>query len=436
MDAIVRHPMLSSAEADLVRRDPAIPGLATVLDPEAFLVALGRAAPGRDLRQAQITYVKYRPETYCRVGYRVEVAGAGCDLDVRACRPEDLDSWLERGTGPTVPGPLGPGRLVLGDSAMLVTVFPNDPGLPQVPSLIDPSQRMRLLRDLLPGRPDLWEGRIRCLRYWPGRRYSVELSAPDGSKAMLKAYTPKGYRRARRNAEVFRSSGPLQVARLLGFSDSHRVLAFEWLPGRMLSDLYLAPEIDWEAVTNTGAALASMHAQPPDGLERWTRGDETAYLLSLAREIGFLCPRLSARADGLARRLAAWLAGAPVVHLPVHGDLSDAQVLIDGKEVAIVDLDSAYCGDPADDLGSLLAQSEIYALCGKQSHDRVHRMRSALLEGYRNWPNGSSTERIGPYTASGLLRRTRFAFRARKPDWQEITESSLERAEEILNRQG
>ena len=37
--------MISSAEIDLIRRDPAIPGLATVLDPEVLAAALRRAAP-------------------------------------------------------------------------------------------------------------------------------------------------------------------------------------------------------------------------------------------------------------------------------------------------------------------------------------------------------------------------------------------------------
>jgi len=56
--------MLSPEEADFVSRDPAIPGLRTVLDPRAFLAALGRVVPERDLRVAQIQYVKYKPGTF------------------------------------------------------------------------------------------------------------------------------------------------------------------------------------------------------------------------------------------------------------------------------------------------------------------------------------------------------------------------------------
>src|SRR5206468_3047325 len=101
--------MLSATETDLIRRDPAVPGLATVLDPDAFVAALRRAAPEADLRLARITYVRYKPQRYCRVAYRLDVAGSELDVDVRACRPEDLGPWLEESDGASAAGPLGPG---------------------------------------------------------------------------------------------------------------------------------------------------------------------------------------------------------------------------------------------------------------------------------------------------------------------------------------
>ena len=422
--------MLAPAEADLVRRDPALPGLATVLDPAAFLAVLGRAAPGPGPERAEIHYVKYKPRTYCRVKYGVQVGGVRCDVEARACLPEDFRSHLEE-DAPTVPGPLGPGRLMLSDSAVVVTVFPNDPGLPQVLGLNDPARRAGLLRELVPARPELWDGMARCLRYWPGRRYSVEIRGVGGARALVKAYTRKGYRRALLNARAFESRGPLRVARLLGSSDRDRLLAFEWLPGRMLSELWLTPGFDCRTATSIGEALATLHERPATGLECWEREDEAGYVRSLGLEIGFLCPRLSALAERLARRLSDWLAGAPEVHLPVHSDFSDSQVLIDGKDVAIIDLDSACCGDPVDDVGSVLAQTVMYEIRGKVSSARGSELRSALLQGYHLSAKGSPQDRIVPYTVAAMLRRARFAFRARSPEWQEIAAESLGRALKI-----
>src|SRR2546428_12444857 len=102
--------MLSSAETDLVRRDPAIPGLAMVLDPDSFATALRRAAPDADLRTAQITYRRYKPQNFCRVAYRLDVAGAALGLDVRARRAEERASWLgDCDRFPNI-GSLGQGR--------------------------------------------------------------------------------------------------------------------------------------------------------------------------------------------------------------------------------------------------------------------------------------------------------------------------------------
>jgi len=426
--------MLSPDEADLVSRDPAIPGLRTVLDPLAFLEALGRALPERDLRLAQIQYVKYKPGTFCRVAYSVDVAGVPCELEARACRPEDLASRRrkKKALDAAVPGLLGTGSLELDGSSVLVTVFPNDSSLPQVPLLSDADRRLELVRDVLPDRPVYWKSDMRCLRYWPGRRYSAELRAADGTRALLKAYTRRGYQRALHNSESFRSDASLRVARRLGCSDPHRLIAFEWLPGRMLCERLLEPVPDRAALVATGTALAALHAQPAGGLERWTRDDEITYVGALALEIGFLYPPLADRADRVARRISAWLANARPVERVLHSDFSDTQVLIDGGDVAIIDLDSARCGDPADDLGALFAQIESYVLRGKISPGQGAASRQAILDGYRRGPDPSAADRTAPYVAAGLLRRARFAFRSRRPDWQDITDSSLAGAEAVL----
>ena len=297
--------MLSSLETDLIRRDPAVPGLATVLDPDAFVAALRRAAPRTDLRTARITYLRYKPQHYCRVAYRLDVAGTELDADVRACRPEDLGPWLAEGGTTSTVGPLGSGCINLEHCSVLAFVFPNDLKLPALQLLTDPVERTRMLRELLPDRSELWQGQLRCLRYRPERRYVAELRATEETRVLLKAYTRKAYSRCKHNAQSFQSSGVLRVARLLGCSDSNRLLAFEWLPGQLLMDLCTAPELDGDAVEVTGAALATLHDQDSAELSCWTRAAEAADLLSLSSEIGFICPQLARRADELARRLAA-----------------------------------------------------------------------------------------------------------------------------------
>src|SRR5262245_51509290 len=87
--------MLPPAEADIVRRDPDVAGLAEVRDPDVFIVALRKAALQADLRSAQIAYVQLQLLRYCHVTYRLDVAGEALDVEVRACRLGDLSTWQD-----------------------------------------------------------------------------------------------------------------------------------------------------------------------------------------------------------------------------------------------------------------------------------------------------------------------------------------------------
>ena len=396
-----------------------VPGLAVVLDPDAFFAALRQAAPEADLRSAQISYMRYKPHHFCRATCRLNLAGAEVDADVHASRPGDFVQE--------------PGRIVLKDCAVVVNVFPNDLRLPALRFLTDARQRQQMLRELLPNWADLWQGELRCLRYRPERRYVAALLVADEPQAALKVSTAKAYRRGKRNAEAFKSRGPLRVARLLGGSVNHHLLAYEWMPGRLLMELCTAPEFDREAVTAAGAALASLHAQDSADLTYWTREAEAADLLSVSSEIGFFCPHLACRVDGLARRLAARLAGAPAMRFALHGDFSANQVLIGEQDVAIIDFDLACYGDPAEDLGNFLAQAERNVLRDRLSASRVEPLKTALLEGYAQATNRPLPERIGLYTAVEVFRRCRSPFRAREPDWAQRTEVLLDRAATLLN---
>jgi aminoglycoside phosphotransferase (APT) family kinase protein len=426
--------MLSAAVADLARRDSAIPGLSVVLDPDAFADALRCAAPAADLRTARIAFLKYKPHTYCQVTYRIDVAGTEWDVAAHACRPEDLPTVPRGGDGrsPGADGPLGAGRIALEQCAVLVTVFTSDPSVPALRLLMDPVERPRLLRDVLPDRPDLWNGELRTLRYRPERRYVAELRGAGTARALLKCYGPTGYERSKPNATAFQSRGALRVARLLGHSGRHGLLVFEWLPGRALPDICTAPELDGRPVTRTGSALAALHAQDAAGLIRRTRDDEVAALLALSAEIGVILPRLARRVDEVARRLGASLAGAPRLHLPLHGDFSAKQVLVTGRRAAILDLDRACRGDPAADLGNFVAAAERYVVRGLATAGRVERLRDALFEGYERATGLRLPERIDLYTALGLLRRARLSFCAHEPDWPRRMDALVERAEAVF----
>ncbi|HYO50385.1 MAG TPA: phosphotransferase, partial [Chloroflexia bacterium] len=250
----------------------------------------------------------------------------------------------------------------------------------------------------------------------------------------LKVYTDTGYREAKGNARAFKSCDVLKVPRRIGHSDRHNVLAFEWMQGRLLSDALADPNLDLTAVKRVGVALAEGHAQSVAKLVPLTREAEASTLLSVAAGLSFLCPHLAGRIQGLARTLAGMLMSEPPVYKPIHGDFYAKQVLLDGDSVVILDFDAASAGDPAADLGLFTAHLERGALRRNVPSDRLAPLSHVLLEGYASTTHQSPSERVGLYTAAGLLKLAPHPFRNLQRDWPQGIEATIARAEAILER--
>jgi tRNA A-37 threonylcarbamoyl transferase component Bud32 len=423
--------MLSPPEADLVRRDRALPGLATVLDPEALLAALTPAFDTGGVRAAAVRYVRYKPHTNCLAAYRFEVDASPprvVHVHAKAHRPdapEKLDKARRRAH---VPVQLGSGRIVLEDRALVVWAFPNDPHLPAVRRLADPSARPTLLRHLLPERRDLWGGAVEPLRYKPERRFVGRLDTPDGPQAVLKVHGEQRYTRAVNSAASIRSNGSLVVPRLLGRANRHRVVALEWQPGRPLAGALHDDGASPDALAAVGAALGALHVQRSAVVPPVAPGDEMPGLLALARDIAFLSPSLAARALDLAGRLVARLRARDAAPRTIHGDFYADQVLLTDDGVVIFDLDRASLGDPAADFGTFAAHLEREVLRVHLRPGRALALQEALLDGYREFTKRPTPAGVDLYTAVALFRLVPEPFRALEPDWPGRMAALVERA--------
>ena len=327
--------MLSPHDAQVVRRDPALPGLATLLDPGAFLAALRARLPGVDLRGAANHYVRYKPGTSCLAAYRIASAGdEALDAYAKAYRPDDRAKVRKRLDAPGVATVLGPGPFLLDDVAVLVCPFPNDAEVEVLPVLGDRQGRADLLRRVLPDRPDLWEGELRPLAYKPERRYVARLDVGGDPRAVIKAYSPDGFARVSRSAKLLRSRGPLRLPRRLGRSERHRVLALDWIPGRPLNEVLATPTFDPRPLESVGGALAVLHAAAGGKLEVVDRGAESAGLLAVADGLASMAGRTpAAEAVAIARQLTSRLADRRPRVVSTHGDLHPQQVIISGEEI-------------------------------------------------------------------------------------------------------
>ena len=87
--------MLCQADANLVGRDPGLPGLAMILDPDAFLETLQGLYPDAGVTAAEPSYVRYKPTTSCLVGYRVSCAAGTVDVYARAHNSDGVNEIVD-----------------------------------------------------------------------------------------------------------------------------------------------------------------------------------------------------------------------------------------------------------------------------------------------------------------------------------------------------
>jgi aminoglycoside phosphotransferase (APT) family kinase protein len=423
--------MLTKADADLARRDPGLPGLAMLLEADAFIDVLGKVVPRVPLSAARPVYVRYKAGTSCLVSYELTVAGARVRVHATAytndCRP-----LLQSPKRPSVPGPLGDGRFVIEEQTVEICVFPNDQALRGLTRLCEPVARDALIRKHCPDRPELWRSGFDPLAYKPGRRCVGLLTGRNAGRAIVKAFTAEGYERAQAGAHAFSSCGFVGVPRQLGHSTRSRLLVFEWLPGEGLADLFWSGRADAACVRRVGAALAMLHGQPGAELEDPRGGTPRETLAAVAGGIGVLCPQLADRAARLARDVATRMDERSMDHRPIHGDFYAGQVLIASDAVNVIDLDRAGRGDPRTDLGNFIAHLEWDALEGRVASNVVASLADALIAGYEEAAHKPCRGGIDAFVASALLGLAPRPFRARAPEWVDRTVAILDRAESLL----
>ena len=425
--------MLLESDAAIVRCDPALPGLATLLDPVAFGDALRRMAPSAILESLTPFYSKYKPGTNCLIGYRLTVNGEPLDIYAKtypqASAAGELTKARER---PGIIGPLGPGRLALDEIATVVSVCPNDDKVKALSLLANDESRAQVLRELFPQDPKLWQVTLHHLKYTPERRAVLRLDSGGEPQAVLKLYTVRGYETARRASQRFTSRGALQLAPDIGHSDRHQILAFGWLQGRLLSDAMSNPSFAAGELVPVGAALAELHAQDADGLPLQTSADVTAALLAVADTLGVLVPMIAPRAHALAQELVTRMADIPQSDRPLHGGFHARQVLLADDTAAIIDFDHARQGDPAEDLGKFIAHLECNVIHGQLTVEQLGTLKESLLKGYVGASGRPIAAHLDVHVAALLLWLAVKFFRHRKPDWPQRIEAAVARAEALL----
>lgn len=428
--------MLSPHDAQVVEREPHVPGVRLLFDGDAFLAALQSHCPELGATRAKPWYARYKPATSCLVAFQVDTARGPLELYAKAYRKDDRPKLEKaaRGTNDRHPSLRSP--VVFEEAATLVRLFPDDGEIPALPYLADPARLSELLGKVLPDGIDCSACTTRRLAYKPERRFVAQIFDGGGiPRAVLKLHSQAGFERMSRNAKVIQSGRVLRVAQRLGRSERYSALALEWMDGELLVDRLAAGDLDPARIALVGQALAELHAHPTKKLAKAdTRRKEADSLLQIADAIAHAHPPAAPRVRSLAGRLADWLLKRPVGDETIHGDFYAKQVLLqDGGTVAYLDLDEVRRGDPSIDLGNFAAHLERHALAGRLDLRRVDPIMSALRQGYADAGGVGGDEAVRMYTAVCLLRLTPQPFRDRQLGWPKHIDRLVERTEELCD---
>ena len=419
--------MLTPADAQIVRRDQAVPGLALVLDDDALTSRLRTARPELGLVSARATYVRYKPGTSCLVAYRFDLGDREVLAFAKAYRQGG------RAKVAKAQGKGGAAVVTLGDLVTLARVG-GDRDLPAAAALDQPQRHRRLLRRVLPD-AGCWDAVPRCLRYKPERRWVGVVEREGQPVALVKAYRRDDLGRAYAGLRFAGTISPAAPG-LLGVSRRMAALASTWVPGETLSDLLAGPGGSVATLGVAGAALAALHASPRSGLPVALAEDDAAALASAADHLCALSPHLAAALTPLVASLGPRLAaGAPEASRPRHGDFSPDQVVLGRAGPALLDFDNAEFGDPAADLGQFVAS----LLAATLTSDAGGGVPAAswptdFLTGYESAGGVVGADRIADHTAAALVRLAVEPFRTRAPDWPARTEALLEHASVLMAR--
>jgi len=267
-------------------------------------------------------------------------------------------------------------------------------------------------------RLDRWTADARFTEHGKQRvvRYDLQARLAGSREVQHDQWVGKFYDRdedARRVAAVLGAlalgdggaCGGLRVPRVVAYHEPRRQLLLTYERGEPVSS---AIAHDTAAVlAGVGRALAALHAAriPLDAITT-----PAAVLADLQARIEDLCARLPGEATALRRawnELERQAPPLPVAPSFVHGDFGPANLLWSSGQIVVLDFDKCARGDPALDVGNLLAQLRRITV---RKPDRLRDFPSArerVLDAYRGWsaPDLGLDKRVAWYERATLLRK-------------------------------
>lgn len=254
-------------------------------------------------------------------------------------------------------------------------------------------------------------GELQC---WVGKFYDREETAQRVA-GVLRALAESDY-------AVRSQAGVPHVIAYLG---RYRLLLLTYEPGTpVLSLLATQSAVVLEAI---GRALAALHTtsivlSQPVG--------STDSIADIRRRVTEMSERRLDVAPALRRilaRLEATMPSPPMEPALLHGDFGPAQLLWHDRRLVVLDFDKCLNGDPALDLGNLLAQLRRRTFVDPASGPSYETARSGVLAAYERYAPAPPDFplRVNWYEQVVLLRKADFLSRQTTSDHRSLVTQLL-----------
>lgn len=405
---------IASASSGLAP-DPALPQRDLLLDDERMAARLSVLIGPLSIDSCEKQRIKYRIGESLRVLYRLSVNGRPYLIAAKA--------FAEPHARP-LSGIFGQRSAPFFDPDLRTAfwMFPIDRKIEHL-SLLDDKPEM--LSPLLTGK---WH-HSECVAYVPEKCATVRCQDRNGQTiAYAKMYATEAQSIYTTYLQL--ASACRHVAKPLEYSETHRLLLLDAVPGTRIADLKHKQLID--GLAGLAQALASLHSAPiPGQLPRFRRHAPDR-LRNCARIIGRARPDIASVANELDCELRSTiLAEEPSVCL--HGDVHPKNGIVLNGLVTLIDLDQSGVGPAASDLGSMLALLHYNWRIGLLTRRRERELASTFLDAYSRSRQLPTQKSLSWYTAAALLseRALRSVNRVR-PEGLHHLSQLLDDAREIL----
>lgn len=283
--------------------------------------------------------------------------------------------------------------------------FPEDPGLPRLPSLVDVaslSRRLAAVTDVAAPVSAAW----RLLSYLPGERCTLRIES--GDTAVVAKLSDPATAAASHALSTRLWSLPGRrfiLPRPLALEAQEGVRWEAFVPGHQIESGFAAGDLG-SLARRVAPALTALHAAPGAGLPAKGREQLLSRLRSkvLPRIMGAVASAVP-EAEALIAELEVAAQALPPEAADglIHGDFHVANLLADGGRIIFLDLDSAGRGSPARDLAHFGGRLLLMALVrGERLGDAAGAARE-LVDAYLACGGRAGSEREFAWYMAALL---------------------------------